>query len=320
MSVSVIIATFNRATLLETCLSYLARQPFAAGDEIVVVDNGSTDRTARVVADAAYRFPVPVRYVYEPKPGKSEALARALDVAEGDVFAFTDDDVFVGAEWLAAIRERMRDESVALMGGPVAALWGRTPPRWLRSAENGDGRLSAPLALLNYGSAIVDLGPRTVLGANMAARRDVMLQVGGFARHLGKLRGTLLSGEDHDLCRRVQAAGLRAVYDPAAPVRHWVPSERMRIGYYVSWFFWSGITHASLDAGPVTGRSIRGVPLYLLKRAALAGPAAVAAAAVGNLTGAVERIIDIAFAAGYTVQRWRQSGWRPVFSVSGDRA
>jgi len=53
MTVSVIIATFNRAVLLETCLEYLERQPFGPHDEVIVVDNGSTDNTARVIADAA---------------------------------------------------------------------------------------------------------------------------------------------------------------------------------------------------------------------------------------------------------------------------
>jgi glycosyltransferase involved in cell wall biosynthesis len=321
MRVSVIIATFNRATLLESCLAYIERQPFATGDEVIVVDNGSTDHTARIVDEAAQRFGVPVRYLYEPEPGKSRALARALAIAAGDILAFTDDDVQVGPLWLAAIRNRLQDGTVALMGGPVVAMWERTPPRWLHHVEQGSGRLSAPLALVNYGSEVIDLGPRTVLGANMAVRRDVMQQVGGFARHLGKLRGTLLSGEDHDLCRRVQAAGFRAVYDPAASVRHWVPRERMRLAYYASWFFWSGITYAALDdAERTSGRSICGVPLYLFKRAVAAGPAAATSAVTGDLAGAVERLVDIAFAIGYTSRRWCWSARRSRFTLSGDRA
>src|SRR5262249_61073680 len=126
---------------------------------------------------------------------------------------------------------------------------------------------------------------------------------------------TLLSGEDHDLCRRVQAAGYRAVYDPVGTVRHWVPRERMRLTYYASWFFWSGITYAALEAEPTGGRSLFGVPLYLLKRALAALPAAVAAAVTGNLAACVERLADIAFAAGYTTRRWRQPPWRSMFSV-----
>jgi glucosyl-dolichyl phosphate glucuronosyltransferase len=320
MTVSVVIATFNRAPLLEKCLDQLGQQPFEAGDEIIVVDNGSTDHTARIVTEAVLRLSVRLRYLSEPAPGKSKALARALAVAIGDVLVFTDDDVLVDARWLDAIRNRMSDESIALMGGPVVARWEQKPPRWLTPAANGLGRLSAPLALLDYGPDVVDLGPRTVLGANMAVRRDVMLRIGGFARHLGKLRGTLLSGEDHDLCQRIQAAGFRAVYDPAASVHHWVPRERMRVAYHLSWFFWSGITHASLDREPTPGRSLLGVPLYLVRRAATASVGAAASAATGNSSGVVERLIEIAFAAGYTAHRWRRNTWHPVLHVGGDRA
>ena len=61
MTISVIIATFNRAALLAECLDHLARQHFEAGDQVVVVDNGSTDRTKGVVAEAQSRFPVPLK-------------------------------------------------------------------------------------------------------------------------------------------------------------------------------------------------------------------------------------------------------------------
>jgi hypothetical protein len=57
-------------------------------------------------------------------------------------------------------------------------------------------------------------------------------------------------------------------------VRHWVPAERMRVSTYLWWFFWSGITFAALDATPSrSGRSLLGVPLYLVRRAALAAEA-----------------------------------------------
>jgi GT2 family glycosyltransferase len=317
MTISVIIATFNRAALLEQCLSVLAAQPFEPGDEVIVVDNGSTDGTAGVLAAAEKTLTVPLRCLREMKPGKSRALARALEVATGDVLAFTDDDVDVGAQWLRAIRTAMSDRSVALMGGPVAARWESRPPRWLRHAEDGSGRLAAPIALLNYGPDVADLGDRTVLGANMAVRRDAFAMVGGFAAHLGKLRGTLLSGEDHDLCRRVKAAGLRGVYFPSALVSHWVPTRRMRIRYYLSWFYWSGITHSRLDRPPHAGRSVAGVPLYLVRRAATASVGAAAAAAAGDTRQAVERLIDIAFAAGYAKQRWNALFSRPVIGISG---
>ncbi len=305
MTISVIIATHNRCDLLDECLTHLARQAFAADDEVIVVNNGSTDATEAVIARHARQYAVPLRYLEEARPGKSYAIAAAAAVAAGDVFAFTDDDVNVEATWVEAIRTAMADSACALIGGPVEPRWERRAPAWLRIAADSYGRLTAPLALLNYGVETVELGPRTVLGANLAVRREVFERVGGFAPHLGKLRGTLLTGEDHELCRRVQAAGLRAFYSPALRVRHWVPAERMRIRYCLSWFFWSGITNAAVDAeNSRPGRTLLGVPIYLVKRVATAGIGAVGAAIAGNLTGAIERAIDIAFTAGYAARRW----------------
>jgi glycosyltransferase involved in cell wall biosynthesis len=304
VTISIIIATYNREHLLDDCLSHLAKQRFAQGDEVIVVDNGSTDDTPVVIARHAQRFEVPLHHLEERQPGKSHALASAVVAARGDVLAFTDDDVNVDAGWLDAIRTAMAG-TMALVGGPVAPRWEHRPPPWLEAAAAGYGRLTAPLALLNYGPRALDLGARTALGANLAVRRDVFGSVGGFSPHLGKLRGTLLSGEDHDLCRRVQAAGFRAMYCPDVRVRHWVPVDRMRVRYYLAWFFWSGITNAALDAAePRQGRWLFGAPLCLVRQAATAAVAAAGAAIVGNATGAMERVIEITYAAGYVARCW----------------
>jgi len=311
MTISVVIATYNRASLLEECLHHLARQPFERGDEVVVVDNGSSDRSGEVIERARAAFAVPLRHLQELAPGKSRALARASGVATGDILAMTDDDVNVESGWLDAIRAVFADGRVALTGGPVAPRWETPAPRWVRAAAESDGRLMAPLALLNYGPDPIALGPRCVIGANMAVRRDVFVRLGGFASHLGKLRGTLLSGEDHDLCNKVRRDGLLAVYCPGARVQHWVPADRMRLRYYLSWFFWSGITHATLEAdepneGPCPP-SLLGVPLYLLRRALVALPMTLAASIAGNVRAALERAVDVAFTAGYVTHRWRGS-------------
>jgi GT2 family glycosyltransferase len=309
MTTTVIIATYNRAALLDQCLSHLAQQRFEPGDEVVTVDNGSTDETAAVLRKYQRTFTVPLHILEESRAGKSHALARALTIAAGDILAFTDDDVNVGPGWLDAIRSAMQQDDVALVGGPVAPRWERSAPWWL--ALNGDeyGRLASPLALVNYGSQPCDLGPRTLLGANLAVRRSVLEQVGGFATHLGKLRGTLLSGEDHEFCRRVQAAGFRGRYIPEAGVYHWVPSSRMRMRYFLSWFFWSGITNAALDDDAQRReRTFCGLPRYLLRRLAAAVVGLPAAALAGNRARALDRAADAAFAVGYAAKSWRLAG------------
>jgi GT2 family glycosyltransferase len=321
--VTVIIATYNRAALLDECLDHLRGQPFVAGDEIIVVDNGSTDDTATVVARHQSRSDaVPLRLLHESTPGKSRAIARALSVATGDILAFTDDDVNVEEDWLAALCDAMADPAVALVGGPVRPRWQSTVPRWIRRARDRHPRLGAPIAVLDYGDRPAELGSRAVLGANLAIRREVFTQVGGFPAHLGKLRGTLLSGEDHELCRRVQDSGFRAIYLPKVAVRHWVPADRARVSYFLRWFYWSGITHAIMDAdgSATTGRAIHGLPLYLAARAATATAAALLALATCNWTSALNHAVDVAFAVGYAAERWGLTprADRPASSVAGE--
>ena len=96
------------------------------------------------------------------------------------ILVFTDDDVNVEEGWLDAVRDGMADPAVALVGGPVQPRWQATVPRWIRRARDRHPRLGAPIALLDYGDRPVELGVRTLLGANLAVRREVFARVGGF--------------------------------------------------------------------------------------------------------------------------------------------
>lgn len=307
LSISVVIATHNRASLLRTTLDRLRTQAFAPGDEVIVVDNASTDTTAQVIAEAAQRFPVPLNRRHDLSPGKAPALNAAISFARGDVLALTDDDVLVGDDWIAIIRRLFENPSVALVGGRVDPHWQRAAPAWLQLEEDGRyGTMSSPLALLHYGEA-QNLGQRTAVGANMAIRRAVFNSLGGFAPNLGKRRGTLLGGEDHDLCQRAVNAGYHCEYRPELRVQHWVPVERTRLRYFLRWFFWSGITHAVIDGtGDSTDRRAEHTsasPLHWLRRFVL-GTAAVPWQAVsGRLSAAAAQAMDAAYALGYLAVR-----------------
>src|SRR6185295_949999 len=101
LSISVVIATHNRAQLLRGTLDRLRTQSFAPGDEVIVVDNASTDATADVINAAAAGFPVPLYRRHDLSPGKAPALNAAVSAARGGVLALTDDDVLVGEDWIA---------------------------------------------------------------------------------------------------------------------------------------------------------------------------------------------------------------------------
>jgi glycosyltransferase involved in cell wall biosynthesis len=311
MTVSVVIATYNRVRELAACLEQLRGQDFHPGDEVVVADNGSTDGTVALLTRVASRFPVALRVVVEARPGKSRAVAAALVHCTGDVLAFTDDDVLVDDEWIARIRETMGREAVDLIGGRVLPRFAARVPSWLvLSGPSGFSRLASPLALLDYGDARGDLGPRAAIGANLVIRRAVFTAVGGYDPSLGKRSGTLLSGEDHQLCERVQAAGYRAVYEPSLVVRHLVPADRLTVGYFLRWFFWSGVTHAALDSERDRAAGSPRLRRYHAKQAAATAAVAALSAVRGGWVRAMELLTRMAFSAGYV---W-SCGRRPANS------
>jgi GT2 family glycosyltransferase len=320
--ISVVIATYNRAGLLRNCLEQLTRQRFEPGDEVLVADNASTDDTPQVIQHAAERFPVTLRAVREGTPGKTPALNAGIAAAGGDVLGLTDDDVIVAEDWLEQIRRVFSDPTLALVGGRVDPWWELPPPSWLGfDHDRPYGRMSSPLALLHYGDA-QPLGARTAVGANLAVRRDVLDAVGGFSAHLGRLRGTLLCGEDHEFCQRVVRAGYRCEYRPELCVRHWVPASRLTLAYYTRWFYWSGITHARLDAdeAEMVGRPTGRVPGYVWRRLATAPVQAAVRLLRGRLTDAVASAMDGAFACGFVVRRFTGGRERQEVRVAHQQA
>ena len=72
---TVLICTYNRADLLAETLDCLAlSRTNELRWNVIVVDNNSTDRTFEVVTSRMTNYPVPLRYVFEPRQGKSNAL------------------------------------------------------------------------------------------------------------------------------------------------------------------------------------------------------------------------------------------------------
>jgi glycosyltransferase involved in cell wall biosynthesis len=303
MRISVVIGTRNRASLLRVTLEHLRHQAYVAGDEVIVVDNASTDDTAAVVARAAAGFPVPLRYLVEQTLGKSAAVNRGVSDARGEILALTDDDVQVAPDWIASIRRVFHDGSVDLAGGRVDPWWESEAPWWLRWQRPESSAMLSPLALLHYGDA-QPLGERTAVGANLIVRREVYERLGGFNPDLGRQQGTLLCGEDHDFCMRATAS-YRCVYRPEIRVRHWVPADRLRVRYFARWFYWSGITNARLDAlarSREPGHACRALVAHMGKRFVTEAAKVLFSAAAARPAAAVEHVMEAAYAFGYLME------------------
>jgi glycosyltransferase involved in cell wall biosynthesis len=211
-TISVVIPAKDDADLLERCLLALARQSRPA-DEIIVVDNDSSDDTA----DRARRLGATV--ISETRPGIPAASAAGYDHARGDIIARLDADCIPAADWLQRIETALADEP-----GTVAVTNGARfidGPRHLRA-------LAATLYLGAYfGTVSAALGHVPLFGSNFAMRRSgweaVRLEV---HRHDAMVHDDMdLSfhlGADH-LIRRDRRLGMgismRPFYDGRGSIR-----------------------------------------------------------------------------------------------------
>src|SRR5262249_47413690 len=138
LDASVLIATRNRGPLLERTLNHLKRQELAEIHwELIVVDNGSTDNTASVLARASEQLPLIV--IHESHPGKNVALNRALAVARGNLLVFTDDDVEPSSQWLLSLFSASRRWiGWSIFCGPIYPDYPAKAPLWLRNSRYAD--------------------------------------------------------------------------------------------------------------------------------------------------------------------------------------
>ena len=114
MKISVVIATKDRAALLDGALASLRAQESAPAFELIVVDNGSSDATPAVARAHG------AEYAFVAEPNRGKARNAGIARASGEVVAFVDDDVVVPPHFLAAHAKAHHEEIFPLaVSGPI---------------------------------------------------------------------------------------------------------------------------------------------------------------------------------------------------------
>jgi len=266
IDLSVVIATYNRADLLQQALRALEAQqvPDSLRWEIVVVDNNSRDATPQVVHTFSETSPVCVHYVFEPRQGQSHARNRGIQESRGAVIAFTDDDVLPAPDWVAGIHAAFDRWKTDGVGGRILPQWDASPPLWLSQSRD----LLARLALMDSEESRLLTFPTQgwpqVWGANMAFRRDLFEKVGTFDPDRGMMGTKLFRGEEVDLINRALQSGLTVAYDASLTVFHRIGPDRIRRAYFYKLMY--DIAQGEVRSEPpVTGRTFLGAPLWLYR-------------------------------------------------------
>jgi glycosyltransferase involved in cell wall biosynthesis len=182
--------------------------------EILIVDNGSTDGTAEVVRRRKLSK-LPIRYVFEPAPGLSNARNTGISSSRGDIVIFTDDDLRFPKRWLDTMCEPIVEKKSAAVAGNVDLAphlqrpWMTSTHRaWLASTERLD-----------------PVEPSDMVGANMAFARSVLDVVPSFDVELGA--GALGVGEETLFALQLGKAGLKIHRSSGPAAVHWFDEKRL---------------------------------------------------------------------------------------------
>jgi len=221
-ALDIAICTHNRAGQLTRCLESLRRLGIpdaASAVSVLVIDNAPGDeRTLRAVE----KLPG-VRYCMEPKPGLDFARNRAIQESCAELLAFLDDDVVVDSYWLQALREAWTaNPDAAAFTGPILPFELETTAQILFEQMGGFGR---SFERVRFGSVSADSPTYPCgagmfgAGANMAFRRAILEELGGFDDALDT-GAPLPGGGDLDIFYRIVRAGYILVREPGFVVYH----------------------------------------------------------------------------------------------------
>jgi lipopolysaccharide/colanic/teichoic acid biosynthesis glycosyltransferase/glycosyltransferase involved in cell wall biosynthesis len=197
--ISVIVPAYNAEETLADCLSAVRRQTVQPQRyEIIVVDDGSTDRTAEVAQQHA------VRLIRQPNAGPAAARNRGAQAARGEILLFTDADCAPALDWIERMAEPFRDPDVAGAKGVYRTRQRELVARFVQLEYEDKYRRMSRQGRIDF----VDT-------YSAAYRRDVFLTNGGFDALF-----PTASVEDQEFSFRLARKGYRLVFAAEAAVYH----------------------------------------------------------------------------------------------------
>lgn len=217
MKISVIIPIYNAEKYLGDLFNSLLKNEFEDGDEILLVDNGSSDNSLQLCKECVLHKPELFKlFEYSEKAGSYAARNYAVQQAKGDVLVFTDADTKPIENWITILKENAAKGQV--LAGRIILEVVEKMSLW----ENFDR-----IAHLNSEKNAVD---KCVATANMAVMRDDFCMVGLFEERF--------SGGDYEWSTRASQKGLTIqfleqaiVYHPTRKTFNQILKKEQRIAY-----------------------------------------------------------------------------------------
>jgi len=197
--VSVVVCNYNGAETLDETLRSLVALDYP-DYEVIYVDDGSTDDSLAI----ARRHEPAIRVIAQENKGLSAARNVGAEAATGEIVAYIDSDAYADPDWLTFLALAFESGDYSAVGGPNL-----TPV--------SDGLTAQFIAMCPGNPTCVlkdNVDADHIAGVNMAFKRAALARVGGFDPVHRK------AGDDVDVCWRIEDAGMKIAYSPAAIVWH----------------------------------------------------------------------------------------------------
>lgn len=270
---TVLICTHDREQLLAKALASLnaAERPAGWAVDILVAANACRDGTHAILDAHRRRVPLesgqlPLTWLAEPVPGKSNALNAAMPRIDSDIVAFVDDDHRVDSGYLAAVcRAADSHPEADLFCGRILPDWDGSEPGWVH--DDGPYRIyPLPVPRFDHGELTRELTPDIAIpgGGNLAVRTPWLAKVGRFATDLGPTGHDLGGAEDLDWVLRALRLGARLRYAPDMVQYHYVDASRLTLPYLMKKAYKRTASTVGLESQNATGH----VPKYLYRKVA----------------------------------------------------
>jgi len=231
MKISVVIPIFNAEDTLERCLNSIIEQSYKPY-EIILIDNNSSDNSYAIAEHNVKKTQkAKIILTKEHKKGPSAARNKGINLAHGDIVAFTDSDCIAHSNWLKNIVKEYKNENIAAVAGNIKGF-------------NPEGSIQKFLSLFTL-RGYAEKGEfkefNMISGgfptANFSAKLTVLRELRGFDEKMK------IYTEDFDLCARLYSSGYFIVYTPDALIYH---IHRKSIKGLITQSFGFGCGHAIL--------------------------------------------------------------------------
>ncbi len=225
MRFSFITCTYNREKSLRQTLQAVCEQAFPANDyEIIVIDNNSTDDTAKTCEKYRLKYAdKQFRYFKEMNQGFSFALNRGIKEAQGEYLIFVDDDETIIPEHLQRLDIHLKNcPHAQLCAAPVIPVYETGQPKWMSRFTQ---RLIG--GYFNQGNEVKKLDSKNYPGTgHTIIRKELYKKYGYYNTELGRKGTSLIGAEDKDMFNRLKNNHVECYYFPDIPIYHHIPERK----------------------------------------------------------------------------------------------